>query len=125
MPKLRIFFTGATGELTSIRVQLTNALKPVPLRQGYIGGSVLTRLLEHPKRDTFDITILISAASKVKAFEFFGLNVVVGSLDDADLLERLAYESDIVFQSVSILCACTENCQEHSTLIGTTSLSPG
>lgn len=70
---------------------------------GYIGGSILARLLEHPKRDTFDITILIRSAAKAKDFESFGLKVLVGSFDDLDVLERLSSESDVVFQSVKAL----------------------
>jgi uncharacterized protein YbjT (DUF2867 family) len=67
---------------------------------GYIGGSVLTRLLTHPKRRTFDITILVRTASKVRYFEMFGLNVIVGSLDNLELLEFLAHGADVVFQCV-------------------------
>lgn len=61
----------------------------------------MTRILKHPKRNTFDITILIRDVSKTEAFESFGLKVVIGSLEDADLVQRLAYESDVVFQCVS------------------------
>jgi uncharacterized protein YbjT (DUF2867 family) len=32
---------------------------------GYIGGSVLQRLLEHPKRDSFEITALVRSATKL------------------------------------------------------------
>jgi nucleoside-diphosphate-sugar epimerase len=78
MSNLRILFIGATG---------------------YIGGSILSRLLQHPKRETFDITVLIRSAAKAKDFESFGLKTVIGSLDDLDSLERLASESDVVFQS--------------------------
>jgi uncharacterized protein YbjT (DUF2867 family) len=73
-----------------------------PLVKGYIGGSVLARLLNHPKRDTFDITILIRTAAKAREFESFGLKVVIGTLDDLDVLERLASESDFVFQTVRV-----------------------
>ncbi|KAJ7707793.1 hypothetical protein B0H17DRAFT_1034046 [Mycena rosella] len=75
MPK--IFLTGATG---------------------YIGGAVLTRLLERP----FDITILVRSAAKASLFnETFGkkhsLKAVVGSYSDLKLLRELAGEADVVF----------------------------
>jgi hypothetical protein len=68
---------------------------------GFIGGSILSRLLKHPKRDTFDITILIRDSAKAESFESFGLKVVIVSLNSLDKVERLSHEYDIVFQSVS------------------------
>lgn len=68
---------------------------------GYLGGSTLLRLLKHPKRDSFDITILIRAASKAQSFESYGLRTVIGSLGDHDILERECSQTDILFQSVS------------------------
>ena len=34
---------------------------------GYIGGSVLSRLLEHPSASTFDITVLVRSEEKANA----------------------------------------------------------
>ncbi|OSC98263.1 NAD-P-binding protein [Trametes coccinea BRFM310] len=75
--KLKIFFTGATG---------------------YIGGSVLQRLIQHPKASTFEITALVRSAEKAKALkEKFGVNAVVGSYAERDKLETLAGDADVVF----------------------------
>lgn len=68
---------------------------------GYIGGSTLLRLLKHPKHDSFEITVLIRAASKAQGFESYGLKTVIGSLADHDILERESSQADIVYQSVS------------------------
>ncbi|KAF8071698.1 hypothetical protein FPV67DRAFT_1482350 [Lyophyllum atratum] len=64
---------------------------------GYIGGSVLTRLLSHPLSDTFGITILVRDAAKAKQFRTLGVKAVVGSNLDRALLQRLASDADIVF----------------------------
>ncbi|KAG6831796.1 hypothetical protein H0H92_007473 [Tricholoma furcatifolium] len=75
-PTIHIFLTGATG---------------------YIGGSVLTRLLSHKLSDTFGITLLVRDATKAKQFRTLGVKAVVGSNSDLELLEHLAAEADITF----------------------------
>ncbi|KAF8656785.1 hypothetical protein AX16_002337 [Volvariella volvacea WC 439] len=74
--KVNIFITGATG---------------------YIAGAVLTRLLDHPSFISFSITVLIRNAEKAAKFKGLGINAVVGSLSDHELLERLASQADFVF----------------------------
>ncbi|KAJ3521950.1 hypothetical protein NM688_g8946 [Phlebia brevispora] len=65
---------------------------------GYIGGSVLARLLAHPSAKTFDITVIVRSQDKAKKFESFGVKAVVGSFkSDLALLEKLVEESHIVF----------------------------
>jgi nucleoside-diphosphate-sugar epimerase len=74
--KLNIFFTGATG---------------------YIGGSVLIRLLEHPDAASFNITALVRSAAKAEKLQKeFGVNAVVGSHTDAALVEELTSKADFV-----------------------------
>lgn len=68
---------------------------------GYIGGSILARLLEHPKNHSFEITAVLRSEAKAKDFESFGIKTVIGSLDNDELLERVSAEADIVIQSVS------------------------
>lgn len=68
---------------------------------GYIGGSVLARLLSHPLSDTFQTTALVRSESKAKQFRTLGIKAVVGSLSDLPLLRQLAAEADIVFACVS------------------------
>ncbi|KAJ7494663.1 hypothetical protein B0H11DRAFT_2002881 [Mycena galericulata] len=79
MPK--IFLTGATG---------------------YIGGAVLTRLLENPLESTFDITVLVRSSEKVALFNRkFGKNhnleAILGSYGDLKLLRELSADADVVF----------------------------
>ncbi|KAJ7284906.1 hypothetical protein C8J57DRAFT_1289814 [Mycena rebaudengoi] len=70
---------------------------------GYIGGAVLTRLLEHPLAATFDITLLVRSAPKAEKLNRikFGqgnkLRAVVGSNSDLGLLKQLAADADVVF----------------------------
>jgi len=66
---------------------------------GYIGGSTLSHLLKHPKREIFEITIFLRSPVKAKGFEAFGVKAVIGSFSDLDVLERVSSESDVVFQS--------------------------
>ncbi|KAF8271196.1 hypothetical protein EI94DRAFT_1721100 [Lactarius quietus] len=76
--KTHIFITGATG---------------------YVGGSVLQRLLDHPKRDTFEITALVRNADKAKLLNTVGVNTVIASLSDLDKLTELAAASDVVIHT--------------------------
>ncbi|TFK91171.1 NAD-P-binding protein [Polyporus arcularius HHB13444] len=74
-----IFFTGATG---------------------YIGGSVLQRILNHPRASTFDITALVRDSRKAKLLETkFGLKVVEGSLDDTHKLTEQSENAHIVIHT--------------------------
>ncbi|OBZ72277.1 hypothetical protein A0H81_07905 [Grifola frondosa] len=63
---------------------------------GYIGGSVLTRFIQHPNASHFDITVLVRSEEKAKKLEPFGVRTVVGSLSDTDKLEELASQSKVV-----------------------------
>jgi uncharacterized protein YbjT (DUF2867 family) len=70
---------------------------------GYIGGSVLTKLLSHFLLDTFQIAVLVRDPAKAKAFEPLGVKPVIGSYSDHSLLRRLASEADVVFACVSFV----------------------
>ncbi|KAJ7154106.1 hypothetical protein C8R46DRAFT_1118699 [Mycena filopes] len=74
-PKTSFFLTGATG---------------------YIGGSILTRFLAHPKADNFHFTVLVRNQKKADMFADLGVKAIVGSHSDADLVEKLASEADVV-----------------------------
>ncbi|KAJ7452814.1 NAD(P)-binding protein [Mycena latifolia] len=63
---------------------------------GYVGGTVLTRFLAHPRANTFDITVLVRDPKKAAKFEEQGVHAVVGSHSDAQLVEKLASEADVV-----------------------------
>ena len=70
---------------------------------GYIGGSVLARLLEHPSASTFDITVLVRSEEKAKKFESFGVKTVIGSFKDPALVEKLTGNAHVVFAIVCIV----------------------
>ncbi|KAJ7598698.1 hypothetical protein C8J56DRAFT_1092384 [Mycena floridula] len=77
MAKIHIFLTGATG---------------------YIGGSVLSLLLEHKNHAQFDITALVRSENKAhKLKNATGINVVIGSYQDLELVEDLSSKADVVF----------------------------
>ncbi|KAF7290214.1 NmrA domain-containing protein [Mycena indigotica] len=69
---------------------------------GYIGGTVLARLLQPVKSsrnntDNLNITALVRDAGKAQLLEELGVSAVVGDTNDAPLLGRLAAEADVVF----------------------------
>jgi hypothetical protein len=74
---------------------------PVSRSSGYIGGAVLERLLQHRTAPNSQITALVRNAAKIPLFASIGVKTVDGSLDDGALLERQAFESDVVFACVS------------------------
>ncbi|KAG1763658.1 hypothetical protein EV702DRAFT_1157193 [Suillus placidus] len=74
--KTHIFITGATG---------------------YIGGSVLSALLAHPRANSFQITALTRSPEKVVPLDSVGVVAVVGSNQDHEKLTEHARESDVVF----------------------------
>lgn len=70
---------------------------------GYIGGSVLQQILQHPDASTFDITVLVRDASKAKFLETkFGVKTVVGSMEDLESLSLLAENAHVVVQCVRL-----------------------
>jgi len=73
--KTHIFFAGATG---------------------YVGGTILQRLLAHPKRDTFEITALVRNTDKAKLLNTLGVSTVIASLSDFDKVSEVSANSDVV-----------------------------
>ncbi|CAF3762691.1 unnamed protein product [Rotaria sordida] len=77
--QINILFTGATG---------------------YIGGSVLTGLLQHPNSSNFKITALIRGdESRVKKLGSLGVIPLIGSNDSHDIIEKAASESHVVIHT--------------------------
>lgn len=70
---------------------------------GYIGGSLLARLLAHPDAGTFDITVLARSPEKVAQLQAFGVTPVLGSLKDLELLEDLASKAHVVLSCADCL----------------------
>lgn len=74
---------------------------------------MLQRLLDHPKRDTFEITALVRNADKAKLLNTLGINTIVASLSDLDKLTEFAATSDVVIHTVitllsSLVSLCIE-----------------
>lgn len=81
--KQKIFLTGATG---------------------YIGGSVLWRLLNHSDRSKFAIKALVRDKTKAKRFASeYGVEPVEGSLSDLKELEAAASEADYIITTADIV----------------------
>ncbi|CAF1198185.1 unnamed protein product [Rotaria sp. Silwood1] len=77
--QINVLFTGATG---------------------YIGGSVLTGLLQHPNSSNFKITALIRGdENRVKKLASLGVTPLIGSNDSHDLIEKAASESHVVIHT--------------------------
>ncbi|KAK0469220.1 uncharacterized protein EV420DRAFT_1615966 [Desarmillaria tabescens] len=76
MSKVSIFFTGGTG---------------------YIGGTFLSRLIEHKDAKNFDITILLRPTRYPAGYEALGLKTVSGSDSDFGLLRAQAAAADVIF----------------------------
>lgn len=66
---------------------------------GYIGGSVLQRLLEHPKFSTFQITALVRDEAKAKKLNALGVKTAIASLDDLDTVTDLASKASVVIHT--------------------------
>ena len=77
---LKIFFTGATG---------------------YIGGTVLAKLLASPQASNWTITALTRNKDTVQKLQDLGVTPLVGSLDDAELLKKAVTEADITIHAAS------------------------
>ncbi|KAF9544261.1 NAD(P)-binding protein [Agrocybe pediades] len=69
---------------------------------GYIGGSVVSRLLKHPGVSGFKITALIRSQDKADKLNTLGVDTIIGSYtDDLELLTEAASNSDVVFTIVN------------------------
>ncbi|KAI0303684.1 hypothetical protein B0F90DRAFT_1708142 [Multifurca ochricompacta] len=66
---------------------------------GYIGGSVLQRLLDHPKRDTFEITALVRSVDKADRLNALGVNTSVASLSDHEKISEFVAASNVVIHT--------------------------
>ncbi|KAJ7627859.1 hypothetical protein DFH06DRAFT_1208945 [Mycena polygramma] len=65
---------------------------------GYIGGSVLEKLLTHPRSAEFQISVLVRDPAKAEKLKAFKVTPVVGDLNsDFELITALAKDADVVF----------------------------
>ncbi|ETW83553.1 hypothetical protein HETIRDRAFT_380746 [Heterobasidion irregulare TC 32-1] len=68
---------------------------------GYIGGTVLQRLLHHPSSDNFHITAFLRSEDKASKLTAFGVKTIIGSLDDFNKLAQLSADADVVIHTAS------------------------
>ena len=62
---------------------------------------MLTRLLSHPRSDTFRVTVLVRKSEQVSLFRSMGIRAVLGSNADLALLRELAADADLAIACVS------------------------
>lgn len=72
---IKIFITGATG---------------------YIGGTVLDKLLHASHQGKWEITALTRSESTIPKFKEIGVTPLIGGLDDTEILTKAASEADVV-----------------------------
>ncbi|KAK0200261.1 hypothetical protein DFS33DRAFT_1387469 [Desarmillaria ectypa] len=70
---------------------------------GYIGGTFLLHILDHPTASTFKITTLVRYREKAQMLRKLdlGINILEGSSEDIALLEELAERADIYINTYS------------------------
>ena len=70
---------------------------------GYVGGTVLYRLLNHPDAKTFEITTIVREEAKAKKLEPYSVKTVIGSFKtDLALLTQEVEKVHVVFNCVSV-----------------------
>lgn len=66
---------------------------------GYIGGSVLTRLLKSPEK--YSVSALVRSKDQGETLKKLGVTPIHGSLDDYDVLFKASREADAVVDTAS------------------------
>ena len=66
---------------------------------GYQGGAVLLRLLKH--RGKYEVTALVRTETSAAKLRALGVDPILGSFKDVELLKRAAEEADVVFSLAS------------------------
>ncbi|EAU83195.2 hypothetical protein CC1G_07877 [Coprinopsis cinerea okayama7 len=66
--------------------------------RGYIGGTVVDRLLEHPDFKSFEITVLTQSMDAAEALHKLGLKTIIGDYSKLDLLTKATSETDMSMQ---------------------------
>jgi len=78
MASPQIFITGATG---------------------YVGGSILAKLLEPSQSGKWDITALVRSEDAVSKLKQMGVKTIIGSLENEELLIKTVGEADAVINT--------------------------
>ncbi|KAF9530814.1 hypothetical protein CPB83DRAFT_834155 [Crepidotus variabilis] len=84
--KTQLLITGVTGNISA----LTNSIS------GFIGGTILDKLMKHPAFSSYEITALLRSSEKAEKLRKLGIGAVVGSHNDEMLVESLAANADVV-----------------------------
>lgn len=66
---------------------------------GYIGGSILSTLLQYP--NLFQISALVRTKAQADVLKKLGVEPVLGSLDDSDVLTAAASKADAVINTAN------------------------
>ncbi|KAH9929442.1 uncharacterized protein B0H18DRAFT_211549 [Fomitopsis serialis] len=64
---------------------------------GYIGGTLLDRLLKHSKTSTFEIVTPVRSAEKAEVLRKLGAKPEIAALSEYDKIEELASHADVIF----------------------------
>ena len=91
---------GRLPSLLALSLSLKHAFPP-----GYIGGTVLSRLLTHPSASSFKIKALVRSPEKSAKLQSAANNIstVVGSLSEEEKVAEAAEGADVVFSTVGFL----------------------
>ena len=74
-----------------------------PHIEGYIGGTVLHKLLKHSNAKSFEISAFVRSPEKAKQLEEqFGVRAIVGSYKDLPLLEQHVEKARVVYNCVRV-----------------------
>jgi nucleoside-diphosphate-sugar epimerase len=92
-----ILFIGGTGMASFFRLQRSTLTSP----SGYIGGPILSRFLEREDSNLKTSALVRSPEKAIKLRSLNGrLNIMNGSHNDAELVEKIVSDADIVFSLV-------------------------
>ncbi|KAH9929453.1 uncharacterized protein B0H18DRAFT_1117483 [Fomitopsis serialis] len=77
----------------------TNICSSVPPTAfaGYIGGTLLDRLLTHPRASNFEIVTPVRSAEKAEVLRKLGAKPEIAALSEYDKIEELASHADVIF----------------------------
>jgi nucleoside-diphosphate-sugar epimerase len=66
---------------------------------GYIGGGILNEILLKDKQ--FKITALVRSEEKANLLQELGVNAIVGTLDDSEIITKAASQADLVIETAN------------------------
>ncbi|KAJ8091527.1 hypothetical protein PM082_024448 [Marasmius tenuissimus] len=98
--KIVVLITGATGQESYFSIRFVRSSLGLFYLSGYIGGSVLSALLDLRKKESdhnLEFRAIVRDATKAKQLkDEFGVETVVGSQSDEELTSREAEKADVL-----------------------------